>query len=314
MTLTELNESYDEYVLTEEYYLQEGLRFFKKSKRLKKYANKINKKIAKKEGKRKVSPAQLNTLKTLSKNLTKLSDEYAVIEKDFASGDVNKKMSKEKLKSVDRNNKAILAKLKSKEVGGIFKAVGLGALVVGLGAVLFQIGMTPQMTSVLTKGFQDVSSRALAMKDAAAASLKASASKIADFKDGFGGVDAVSAPGVPASASDISGLSGAESKLKAATKAAKNSGRADVAGLAKATADRSSAAELASKVSAASKTRAVRDAETAAAAVSRGRGAADYTAARTARTTVLRRGDARTSRASRALAAARAARNRSRGL
>ncbi len=80
MTLTELNESYDEYVLTEEYYLQEGLKFFKKSKRLKKYANKINKKVARKEGKKRVSPAQLNTLKTLSKNLTKLSDEYAVIE------------------------------------------------------------------------------------------------------------------------------------------------------------------------------------------------------------------------------------------
>ncbi len=311
MTLNKLNESYDEYVLTEEYYLQEGLKFFKKSKRLKKYANKINKKVAKKEGKKRISPAQLNTLKTLSKNLTKLSDEYAVIEKDFASGNVNKKISKEKLKSADRNNKAILAKLKSKEVAGVFKAIGLGALVVGLGVVLFQVGMTPQMTSVLTKGFEDVSGRALAMKDAAAASLKTSASKIAEFKSGF---EAVEAPGVPASASDISGLSSAESKLKAATKAAKNSGRADVAGLAKATADRSSAAELASKVSTASRTRAVRDAETAATTAARSVGAADYATTRAARTTILKRGEARTSRASRALAAARATRNRNRGL
>jgi len=218
MTLNELNESYDEYVLTEEYYLEEGLKFFKKSKRLKKYANKINKKIAKKEGKKRISPAQLNTLKTLSKNLTDLSDKYAVIENDFASGNTDKKISKTKLKEVDRANKKILAKLKSKEVAGTFKAIGLGALVIGLGVVLFQIGLSPQMKSVLVKGFQNASEKAEAIKDAAAASLKTSASKISNFKDSIGAADAVEAPSassIASGSSDVSGLANAEAGSKA---------------------------------------------------------------------------------------------------
>lgn len=151
MTLNELNESYDEYVLTDEYYLEEGLKFFKKSKRLYSYVDRINKRLAKAESKNKVSPSDISRLKALSKSVLKLADEYKVIEDDFGKGKTDKKLSKEKIKRINRDNDRLVVLLKKNETKQAFKKLGIGALVLGLGAVLVQLGMTPQIAGLLSK-------------------------------------------------------------------------------------------------------------------------------------------------------------------
>lgn len=132
MTLQEMNNSYDEYALTEDFQLEEGLKVFKKSKKLSKYADRIDKAIGKAETKRKVSPSEVTRLKALSKDISKLSDEFKVIEDDFAKGSVSKKVSKEKLKRVKRTNERLLNLMKKDATKETFKKIGIGAVALGL--------------------------------------------------------------------------------------------------------------------------------------------------------------------------------------
>ena len=151
MKLNEFNEAYDEYTLTEEYYLEEGLKFFKKSKRLYKYAERINKKLIKAEKKSPASSTETTQLKNLAKDIVRLADEYKVIEDDFSKGSTDKKVSKGKIKRINLKNEQLVAKLKKDETKQLFKKVGLGAVVIGLGAVLIQLGLSPQMAGIITK-------------------------------------------------------------------------------------------------------------------------------------------------------------------
>jgi len=140
MDLKELTESYDEYAQTEEFYIEEGLKAFKKSKKLYKYADKIEKKLAKAEKSKRVSPAEVSKLKGLAKDIMKLADEFKVIEDDYASGKVEKSLSKEKLKRVKRTNERLLTLMKKDETKSIMKKIGLGALTAGILAALWATG------------------------------------------------------------------------------------------------------------------------------------------------------------------------------
>ena len=141
MNLKELNENYDEYIQTEEYCLEEGLKVFKKSKRLYKFADKIDKKLAKLEKKTNVSPSEVSKLKKISSDLVRLADEYKVIEDAFATKQASKKVSKEKIKSLNRKNEKLLSDMKSAETKSIMKKIGLGSLIVVAAAVLTQLGL-----------------------------------------------------------------------------------------------------------------------------------------------------------------------------
>ncbi len=141
MNLIELNEKYDEYNQTEEYYLEEGLKLFKKSKRLYTFSERIDKKITKAEKQKKVSPYEITKLKKLSSSLVKLADEYKVIEDEFAKGKSNRKISKEKVKRINRNNETLLNMMKKNETKQAFKAIGLGAIAVAITAILAQLGV-----------------------------------------------------------------------------------------------------------------------------------------------------------------------------
>ena len=140
MDLKELTESYNEYTKTDEYYLEEGLKAFKKSKKLYKYAERIERKLAKAEKSKRVSPSEVSKLKALSKDIMKLADEFKVIEDDFASGKVEKTLSKEKLKRVKRTNERLLTLMKKDETKNIMKKIGLGTLTAGILAALWAMG------------------------------------------------------------------------------------------------------------------------------------------------------------------------------
>jgi hypothetical protein len=140
MNLYELTESYEEYTTTEKFYLEEGLKAFKNSIKLYKYVDKIDKRLAKAETKRKVSPAEVSKLKALSKDLMKLADEFKVVEDDFASGKTDRKLSKEKIKRIKRTNERLISLMKKDEMKSIFKKIGLGTLITGILAALWATG------------------------------------------------------------------------------------------------------------------------------------------------------------------------------
>ena len=141
MNLTEMNEAYDENALTEEYLLQEGLKFFKKSKKLYNYVDRVDKKLAKKETKSKISASEISKLKAMSKDLLRLADEYKVVEDNAAAGKTDKKVAKGKIKQLGQKNARLLALLKKDETKQIFKKIGFGAIAIGLTAALTQLGM-----------------------------------------------------------------------------------------------------------------------------------------------------------------------------
>ncbi len=140
MNLKEMNTEYDAYILTEEYYLKEGLKAFKKSKRLYKYAGKLEKALIKAESKKRISPMEISSLKALNKDVMKLADEYKVIEDEYAVGGVKKVVSKAKLKRIDMKNSNLIKKMKKAETKSAFKKIGLAALSVGLLAALWGTG------------------------------------------------------------------------------------------------------------------------------------------------------------------------------
>lgn len=148
MNLQEMNESYDEYTKTDDFVLEEGLKFFKKSNKLYNFANRLENKLMKLEKKSKVSPTEMSKVKALSKDAVKLADEFKVIEDDFANSKVNKKVSKEKLKRVKLKNERLLKQMKSDETKQVFKKLGIVALGLGLTVALggtlnaFNVGKT----------------------------------------------------------------------------------------------------------------------------------------------------------------------------
>jgi len=158
MKLNEFNKAYDEYTLTEEYYIEEGLKFFKKSKRLYKYAERINNKLIKAEKSSPASSTEINGLKGLAKDIIRLADEYKVIEDNYSKKTTNKKVSKEKIKKINYENSQLIAKLKKDETKRLFKKIGLGAISLGLGAVLAQLGLTPAIAGALSKSTTTVGS------------------------------------------------------------------------------------------------------------------------------------------------------------
>jgi hypothetical protein len=156
MKLNNFNEAYEEHIHTDEYYLEEGLKFFKKSSRLYKYAERVNDKLIKAEKKGKISKTEIGTLKKLSKDIISLADEYKVIEDDFVKGNTKKEVAKSKVKSVNLKNETLVSKLKKDEVKGIFKKVGLGALVIGISALLVQLGAPQKLLSLIAPATRTV--------------------------------------------------------------------------------------------------------------------------------------------------------------
>lgn len=125
MNLTELNESYNEYILTEAYYLEEGLKYFKKSKKLKKLAEKITAKAA-------TNP----DLEAGAKALTNLYIGYKKAEDDFASNKITKAQAKADIKELKRLNVDANKHLKNAAFIKAAKIAGITASVVGAGLLL----------------------------------------------------------------------------------------------------------------------------------------------------------------------------------
>lgn len=136
MNIKELNESYDEYVLTEEY-LVEGLMVFKKSKQLYKFSRSLHNKAL--HLKHKDKKTEYLKFESLSKRVERLGDEYSALEKSFKDKELSKEVVKNKLKNLNKKNETLLKDLKKKQTKELLKLGGSAAIGFGLRALVSQL-------------------------------------------------------------------------------------------------------------------------------------------------------------------------------
>lgn len=153
MNLQQLNENYDEYILTEEY-LIEGLKVFKKSTKLYKFANKIDKKIIKLRDKNKGE--DVGIAEKLSKDIKRLADEFKAVEDAFKNKELDKSVAKNKIKSLQKQHAVLLSYVKKEATKSALKKIGLvglaGGLVAALGSVAIPAGLVQSVGAAATKG------------------------------------------------------------------------------------------------------------------------------------------------------------------
>ncbi|MFW6233509.1 MAG: hypothetical protein ACOC3Z_02515 [Nanoarchaeota archaeon] len=106
MKLNDYLKEYDEKTTSDEY-LEEGLRFFKRSAKHYNYADKLEKKAQKK-------PKHANELKTTAKQYRNLGDEYKALEDAFANKDMDRKVLRDKFKKLKEKEKDIYINKKLK--------------------------------------------------------------------------------------------------------------------------------------------------------------------------------------------------------
>lgn len=143
MNLKEMNEGYEEYLLSEEY-LVEGLKIFKESKKLYKFAAKITKRVTKLQNKNKDMEA-VNAAKKLADDITKLADQYKVVEDAFANKELDKRTATNKLKDLKTQNEVLMKYIKSEKTKSLLGKIGLGSLVLALGGFLGSIFVSPEL-------------------------------------------------------------------------------------------------------------------------------------------------------------------------
>lgn len=153
MNLQQLNENYDEHILTEEY-LIEGLKVFKKSKKLYKYANKIDKKIINLRDKGKTEDVRV--AEKLSKDVKKLADNFKAVEDAFKEKELDKSTAKNKLKSLQKEHEVLLSYVKKEGTKSALKKIGLaglaGGLIAALGSVAIPAGLIQSAGAAAAKG------------------------------------------------------------------------------------------------------------------------------------------------------------------
>jgi len=144
MKLHEFNEAYEEYILTEEY-LAEGLKVFKKSKKLYKVSAKL-----KKAGDKKNNKDYLD----LSKKINGLANSFKDIEDSFASKKIDKAKAKSGLINLKAEQASVMKDAK-KKLGTNKKVVAgvLGVTVLAaLAAVAINPGLITSVTSAISAG------------------------------------------------------------------------------------------------------------------------------------------------------------------
>jgi len=114
--------------------LEEGLKFFKKSKQLYRFADKIERTMARATDKGNLEKGHV--LRELVKDLRNLAKKYDSVEQDFAKKEISRADAKNKLNSLKIENQNLLDKLKKNNVKNIFKKIGLGALIFSVIALL----------------------------------------------------------------------------------------------------------------------------------------------------------------------------------
>lgn len=156
MNLQELNKNYENYMNTEEFYLEEGLKLFKLSKKLFRYSNHLEKKansiqMKKDYGDLRITKSDINKIKRHAKKAEKIGKEIQEVEKDFKLKDIKRKEAKEKIKKIRDNNSEFFKDLRNSSFVKLLKEIGDAAIVMGVIAAVTG-GISPLL--LLTPGIR----------------------------------------------------------------------------------------------------------------------------------------------------------------
>jgi hypothetical protein len=118
--------------------IEEGLRVFKKSKQLRRYADKLERSMARKADRGKAESAKV--LKDLISRIRSLADKFDKIEQSFARKEITRAEAKSKIKELKLENQELMNKLKSFNVKRALKIFGISAVGAALVPVLVSLG------------------------------------------------------------------------------------------------------------------------------------------------------------------------------
>ena len=119
----------NEFLDKNEEQLDEGLKFFKESKKLTKYADKIEAKLLAKHRKSKLSADEYSMMKTLLKEIRKASDDFERLEKKYKVKDLSKQDAKLEHAKYKKKYGGMLKDIKSDKVKKLFVTLGISAAI-----------------------------------------------------------------------------------------------------------------------------------------------------------------------------------------
>jgi len=110
--------------------LDEGLKFFKESKKLKKYANKIEAKLLSKQIKGKITSDEASFLKGLVNQINRASNDFEKLEAKYKVKELKKADAKVEHAKLAKKYGGILKDISNQKTKKLFIALGLGAAIV----------------------------------------------------------------------------------------------------------------------------------------------------------------------------------------
>lgn len=125
--------------------LEEGIKYFKASQRLKKLAEKLHRK-------------DMKELQPLVERVNKVADEFERIEGKFARGEISKGQARLRIDNIKRNYADIMRILRKKEFGSFLKVSGVATILGGIVASII-FGFQPlQAIGITLPSFEKIKS------------------------------------------------------------------------------------------------------------------------------------------------------------
>lgn len=139
--------------LTDREDLDEGIKYFKESKKLRKLADKISNKMDKLKEKGDVEEKRVKMVEEIIDRTKEASEEFEDLEKRFKEGEIEKEDAKEEHKELTKKYSDLVNRIKSERNKKIFTALGIGSLAATLLATFYGLGIGVAVSKISAGSF-----------------------------------------------------------------------------------------------------------------------------------------------------------------
>lgn len=133
--------------------INEGIKYFKESKKLRDLADKITNKLSKSKEKGKVEKEHIDMVEEIIDRTREASKEFEDLEKRFKEGKVEKREAKEEHKELKKKYSDLVKRINSARNKKIFTILGIGALAASLLATLYGLGVGVAVSKITASSF-----------------------------------------------------------------------------------------------------------------------------------------------------------------
>jgi len=120
--------------------LDEGLRFFKKSDKLKKYADKIEEKLISAQSAGKIDADKASQVKEVISDARIAAKEFQRLEDKFKNKEIDRSKAKDELKKLKEKHSGLIKKVKKESLQKVMKIIGAAGLLAGMLGVAQALG------------------------------------------------------------------------------------------------------------------------------------------------------------------------------